>query len=304
VTATIVACSPSCAISARDERGIEVTSILPASGALRMTPARVLTLAIGVPVILALIGWTGFSFVSQAARASFPISYVMGVQQGQLTVGVNSADITVRQDDDSTARLAGTVHYGLFRPRVTSSGNEVTVKCPGISDNCGLSTTLDVPRLAGLTLSSGGGNLTVPGVAQTVNLNSDGGDVSVSGVAGVATVLTSGGNLTAGDMGGTLRFTTDGGDVNGNGLAAPTLSTNSGGGNVNLVFTKIPANLNIISDGGDVNIVVPRGATAYRVSATANGGDDSVTVPTSSSSGNQITVDSGGGDISITEENN
>lgn len=281
-----------------------MTSILPASGALRMTPARVLTLAIGVPVILALIGWTGFSFVSQAARASFPVSYPMAIQQGQLTVGVNSADITVRQDNDNTARLAGTVHYGLFRPRVTSSGNEVTVKCPGISDNCGLSTTLDVPRLAGLTLSSGGGDLTVPGVAQTVNLTSDGGDVSVSGVAGAATVRTGGGDLTAGDLSGTLKFTTDGGDVNGNGLAAPTLSTDSGGGDVTLVFTKVPANLNIISAGGDVNIVVPRGATAYRVIATADGGDDSVTVPTNSSAGSQITVDSGGGDITISEQNN
>ena len=281
-----------------------MTSILPASGALRMTPARVLTLAIGVPVILALIGWTGFSLVSQAARASFPVSYVMGVQHGQLTAGVNSADITVRQSDDSAARLAGTVHYGLFRPRVTSSGNEVTVNCPGISGNCGLSATLDVPRLTGLTLSSGGGDLTVPGVAQTVNLTSDGGDVSVSGVPGAATVLTGGGDLTAGDMGGTLKFTTDGGDVNGNELAGPTLSTDSGGGDVNLVFSKVPTNLHVITDGGDVNIVVPRGATAYRISATADGGDDSVTVPQSASSSDQINVDSGGGDITISEEDN
>jgi hypothetical protein len=282
-----------------------MTSILPASGTLRITPARVLTLAIGVPVILALIAWTGFTLVSQAARASFPVSYAMGVQHGQLTVGVNSADITVRQGD-GTARLAGTVHYGLFRPSVTSrinaGGNEVNVKCPGISSNCGLSATLDVPRLTGLTLSSGGGDLTVPGVAQTVNLTSDGGDVSVSGVPGAATVLTGGGDLTAGDMGGTLRFTTDGGDVNGNDLAAPTLSTDSGGGDVNLVFTKVPANLDIISDGGDVNIVVPRGATAYRISAAADGGDDSVTVPQNPSSSDQINVDSGGGDITISQE--
>jgi hypothetical protein len=239
-----------------------MTSILSASGTLRMTPARVLTLAIGVPVILALIAWTGFTLVSQAARASFPISYVMAVQRGQLTAGVNGADITVRQADGGSARLAGTVHYGLFRPRVTRSGNEVNVNCPGISSNCGLAATLDVPRLAGLTLSSGGGNLTVPGVAQAVNLTSDGGNVRVSGVPDAATVRTGGGNLTAGDMGGALKFTTD---------------------------------------GGDVNIIVPRGATSYRVSTTADRGDDRVTVPQSASSGDQITVDSGGGDITISE---
>jgi hypothetical protein len=278
-----------------------MTSILSASGTLRMTPARLLTLAIGVPVILALIAWTGFTLVSRAARASFPVSYVMAVQRGQLAAGVNGADITVRQADGGSARLAGTVHYGLFRPRVTRSGNEVNVNCPGISSNCGLAATLDVPRLAGLTLSSGGGNLTVPGVAQAVNLTSDGGNVRVSGVPDAATVRTGGGNLTAGDMGGSLKFTTDGGDVTGDDLTAPTLSTDSGGGDVNLVFTKVPANLNITSDGGDVNIIVPRGATSYRVSTTADRGDDRVTVPQSASSGDQITVDSGGGDITISE---
>jgi hypothetical protein len=283
-----------------------MTSVLPASGALRMTPARVLTLALGVPVILALIGWTGFTVVDQSARGSFPLSYAIAVQHGQLTVGVDSADITVRQGDDGTARLDGTVHYGLFRPHptrsITASGTEVSVPCPGISSNCGLSATLEVPRLTGLTLSSGGGDLTVPGVAQTVNLTSDGGDVTVSGIAGPATVLTGGGDLTASDLSGTLKFTTDGGDVTGDNLAAPTLNTDSGGGDVNLTFTKVPTNLAIISDGGDVNIILPRGARAYRISTSADGGDDSVSVPTSSSSGNQVTVDSGGGDITISEE--
>ncbi len=138
-----------------------------------------------------------------------------------------------------------------------------------------------MPRLAGLTLISGGGNLTVPGVAQTVDLTSDGGDVTVSGIPGPATVRTSGGNLTASDLSGTGKFTTDGGDVTGNNLAAPTLSTDSGGGNVNLVFAKVPANLAIVSDGGDVVIILPRGAAAYRISTSADGGDDSVSVPTS-----------------------
>ena len=102
-------------------------------------------------------------------------------------------------------------------------------------------------------------------------------------------------------MGGSLKFTTDGGDVTGDDLTAPTLSTDTGGGDVNLVFTKVPANLNITSDGGDVNIIVPRGATSYRVSTTTDRGDDRVTVPQSASSGDQITVDSGGDDITISE---
>jgi hypothetical protein len=275
----------------------------PPAGALPMTPARILTLVIGVPVILAAIGWTGFSLVSQAARGSFPVSYALAVQHGRLAVGVSSADITVRPDD-GPARLAGTVHYGLSRPQVTSravtGGDEVTVQCPLVATgHCGLSATLEVPRLAELTLSSGGGNITVPAVAASVDLTSEGGNVSVSGSTGAATVLTGGGNLTAAGLSGPGKFTTDGGDVSGDDLSMARLQASSGGGNVNLVFTAVPVNVDIVSDGGDVDIVLPRGAVAYRVSTTADGGDDSVSVPTSSSAGDQITVNSGGGNITI-----
>ena len=47
----------------------------PAAGApapLRMTPGRWLTLMIGVPIALAFIACTGFSFVSGLGQASLP----------------------------------------------------------------------------------------------------------------------------------------------------------------------------------------------------------------------------------------
>ncbi len=222
-----------------------------------------------------------------------------------MTVGVNSGDVTVQQGQGDTARLTGTVQYGLFRPHVTKAitadGAEVGVNCPTInSGNCGLSATLDVPRLTSLTLSSGGGNLTVPGVASSVNLTSDGGDVAVSGIPGQATVSTGGGNLTAGDLAGHLQFTTDGGDINGTGLTAPTLNAESGGGNVTVAFTKPPTTLDITSDGGDVTVLLPRDQTAYNVSTTPDGGDSNVSVRTTGSiTADTINVGSGGGNITI-----
>ena len=47
---------------------------------LRMTPGRWLALAIGVPVALALIGWTGFSLVTTLGQASFPVNTAIPVQ--------------------------------------------------------------------------------------------------------------------------------------------------------------------------------------------------------------------------------
>ena len=94
---------------------------------------------------------------------------------------------------------------------------------------------------------------------------------------------TGGGNVNASDLGSTVQFSTDGGDVNGNGLFAPHVTTYSGGGNVTLVFTRVPANLNIISDGGDINIVLPQGSTSYAITYSTDGGDYSASVPVSTS---------------------
>ena len=108
-----------------------------------------------------------------------------------------------------------------------------------------------------------------------VTLSSDGGDVAVSGPGGLTTVDTGGGNLTASDLAGIVKFSTSGGDITGNDLAAPSVNAGSGGGNVTLVFTQPPANLDITSDGGDVTVLLPHGTTAYRITSTSDGGDES-----------------------------
>ena len=86
------------------------------------------------------------------------------------------------------------------------------------------------------------------------------------GLGGNANLSTGGGNVDASDLAHTLQFSTDGGDVDGNGLSAPHVTTYSGGGNVTLVFTSVPTNLKIISDGGDISIVLPRDNTRYAIS--------------------------------------
>jgi len=114
-------------------------------------------------------------------------------------------------------------------------------------------------------------------------------------------VSTSGGNVSASDLGGVLQFSTSGGNLNGNGLFAPHVTTESGGGNVTLAFTRVPVNLNIISSGGNISIVLPHGSTQYAITSTPGGGSYSASVPTNAASGNTIKVDSGGGNISIAE---
>jgi hypothetical protein len=275
-----------------------------APAVLRMTPGRWVALAIGVPVALALIGWNAFSLVALIGRASFPINTSIPVQDGHLVASTGGGDITVHQDQarSDKARLTGTVQYSLVRPHLTIDGAGVHLDCRLPTGNCGLSATLDVPRDTAVQLASEGGNMQVNGIDSDVTLDSGGGDVTVSGVGGIADVATGGGNLTASDLGSIRQFSTDGGDVNGTDLFAPRVTTESGGGNVTLVFTRVPAYLNITSDGGDISILLPRGSARYDITSNSatDGGAYSAQVPLSSS-GNTITFDSGGGNVSISE---
>ena len=261
-----------------------VTSPPRPPAALRMTPGRWATLAIGVPIALVLIGWSAFSLVAGIGRASFPVSTTIPVQNGRLVASTGGGDITVHQGQvsDGMARLTGKVEYSLVRPTFTVSGSGISLHCRLPTGNCGLNATLDVPSHTAVDLSTGGGNM------------------QVSGIQGNVTLDSGGGNLTASDLGSVLTFTTSGGDVNGSGLFSRHVSTGSGGGNVTLVFTAVPDYVKVSSSGGDISIVLPRGTTSYHIKSNASGGDyGAAGVPTNDASRHLIQVASGGGNISI-----
>jgi len=310
------------------------------SGPLRMTPARWAVLVVAVPVALALIGWTGFSIVSLLAKGSYPFSSVVPVHNGQVNENLNLGNITLRQVSGGAARVTGTVQYGLFRPGLTEralgGASALGVNCDGVNDNCDVNATLDVPARTAVTLASDGGNIAVSGFAGNLTLSADGGnmtvgnvtghvaldtgggDVTGSGLSGTIQISTEGGNVGAGNLDGPMRMYTGGGDLNGNGLTGDlTVSTEggnvnanavisqqvyvqSGGGEVTLAFTQPPQNLQVISEGGNVNLVLPNGGITYDISAHAQGGN--LNIPSglaSAASHHTIAVTSGGGDITI-----
>ena len=282
-----------------------MTTARLAPGGLRMTPARILTLVIGVPLVLALIGWTGYGVVAEFGQASFPVSYSVPVEHGQLVAHVASGNVTVRPVAGNAAQLTGSVQYSLIRPGITHSttagGTTIGLNCHIQTGNCTLNATLSVPYHTAVTLSSGGGDISMASTGAPVTLSSAGGNVTVSGVDGNASVSTGGGDLTASALAGQLRFGTEGGNINADTLTAPYLHADSGGGDVTLVFTRAPGYLDITSDGGNVNVVLPHDATTYRVATTLDGGNLSGEVPTSATARDTITIDSGGGDITLTE---
>jgi len=270
---------------------------------LRMTPGRWLALAIGVPVALVLILGNGFSLVTDIGTASYHVDRTVPLDHGRLVATTGGGDVTVRQSTVSRgqAQLTGTVQYSLIRPDFTVNGTGITLHCRLFTGNCGLNATFGVPPGTALDLDSGGGNMQISDIQNTVALTSSGGDVSLSGSRSAATVDSGGGNLSVSRLGGILNFTTSGGDVDGSGLTSPKVTTDSGGGNVTLTFTTVPAEVDVTSSGGDITIVLPHGTTEYAIKETTSGGDYGATVPRNDLAANKITVDSGGGNVSITE---
>lgn len=315
------------------------TSLLPARGGLRMTPARRLTLAIGVPVILALIGWVGFNTITLFGQASFKVNLAVPQAGGQVNLDLNGDNITVARG--SAVRLTGTVTYTLTRPSLTENMQDgmtnLNLGCAMSIGNCGLETNLEVTPRTPTTISTGGGDIAISGldapVAVTaeggnvtasdlsgkVNIDTGGGDLNASSLSGTVTASAEGGNITANSLSGNLTLDSGGGDLNGNGLTGratisteggnigetdvdvPNLTAASGGGDVTITFSQVPGNVHIMAEGGNVTIVLPPGDTKYDISTPdTDGGNVSLGGLDSSSSGHKLSIDSGGGDITVT----
>jgi hypothetical protein len=252
-----------------------------------LTPGRITALVAGVPVALALVGWTSYNFVALAGTKTVPVTAQIPVHDGGVTADVTGGELVLKQGQVSTARLVGTEEYSLFRPVLTvnqaGASTSVSFRCRSYTGNCALNATLEVPVSVGVTLATEGGNASVPAFRGSLALNSQGGDVTAGSLAGNVQVQTAGGNVNVQDM------------------AGPDADITSDGGDVTITCTAPPVNLQISSGGGNITLVLPPGSTPYNVKADAGGGTYTNDAPADTRSKNVITLDSTGGDITVTE---
>lgn len=255
--------------------------------ALPMTRARRVALALGVPACLALTAWGAFSIVGELGQGQFPVSDTIPVSGGQVTAHFGGGSVHLEQGAVGQATVTGTAHYSLVRPTFTAQriagGVAFGYNCDLPVGNCGLDATVSVP------------------VGTTTAISTGGGDATVTGTTGDVTLSSGGGNVTADHAAGDLTLSTDGGNINGTALTAARVTAGTGGGDIRIEFASVPANVHITSDGGNITLIVPRGATQYNVNASSAGGNVSDALNINSSSPNTITATTGGGDITLRE---
>jgi Putative adhesin len=191
---------------------------------------------------------------------------------------------------------------------LASSGGDITVS--GFTSPMRLSAqggNMYASNLAGdLRLDTGGGDLTGSELTGTVQISTEGGNVDASNLGNSSAVLqldTGGGDVTGNGFSGQIRLLTAGGNINLNWLASPEVSADSGGGDITMTFTQVPVSVHITAAGGNVTLILPPGDTKYDILTPGLDGGN-VSYPgtlASSTSPHTISVNSGGGDITISQ---
>jgi hypothetical protein len=248
-----------------------------------MTAARRLTLAVGVPFLAVVIGWTALSIVADAGTGTYQFSRDLPVTGGTLHASLGDGSVTL--EPGPTARLTGIITYSLIRPHLAIHGSSVDYHCPVPTGQCSLNSTLTVPPGDNVSLSSGLGDLTVNGATSgNISLSTSSGDLTANGLTGTSdTLTTTAGNITA------------------TGITAPDVTASAVAGDVTLTFTRAPGNLTVRSTFGDISIVLPPVTDGYNIQTSSHFGDSSVSsgVDQNNSSTHVIKVTSTAGDISI-----
>jgi Putative adhesin len=272
---------------------------------------------------------------------TFPVrdgQVALNVSAGDITVHEAPGGSTARL---AGAVQYGLVRPVLSEFTTPTSANVNLDCAANINGNCGLSANLDVPARtavtlwsnggdimasgfsSGMTLWADGGNVTVNDLIGRLHLDTGGGDLTGTALTGTILVNTEGGNVNAGDwigtgtmqldtgggdlsvngLNGNFQLATEGGNVDMSGVTAATSTTQSGGGDVTLTFTEVPKSLTITAEGGNVTVILPPGDTKYDISTPDTAGGN-VTIPSSLTAANSphtITIDSGGGDITVSQ---
>jgi hypothetical protein len=271
---------------------------------LRMSTSRRVALAIGVPLALILIGWLAIHEIAWAGQGSYPVRLSIPMNSQAASIDVDSGDLIVGPGTGHTLRLTGTAHYSLVRSRVTwtsgASGVAVRSRCEFPAGTCGLNSRVTVPSGARATVRDDSGDVTVQGLTGPVSIHVDSGGIQATGLSGGVSISDDSGDIIGSALDGPrVVIENNSGGIDIVGLASLNVSVSDDSGDITLTFSKVPKSVRVVDNSGNITVVLPRGSTAYNVTAETHSGQRTVSVPTNSSSPHMITVINDSGDVTV-----
>jgi hypothetical protein len=151
---------------------------------LPMTRGRVLALAVGAPIALAVIGWLALTEVAFASQGSYPVRLSLAAHGRPVTIRIDSGRLSVRQGAGGRLALTGTARYSLIRSTVTrqvsDTGITVTSDCSFSVPTCTFDYQVELPAGVPVTLSSTNGTISATGLTSgDVTAVSNGGSITI-----------------------------------------------------------------------------------------------------------------------------
>ena len=292
---------------------------------LPMTPARRVTLVIGVPVALAIIGLVALDMVANVGQASLRVDQAFVAPDHQVSVTIDNPDVTLRSTAGSGAgiRVTGTLRGSFvppaFRVRPTATGVAISSHCVAWIGSCSGVLTLTAAAGMSVTVSDSSGDLSASGLRGHVTMSDGSGDLGAARLSGAISLADGSGNISASGLSGRdIRVSDNSGDISVSGLsgdgvrlndgsgeivvtglAETSVTGSNGSGDVTLTFTKVPRRVDITDRSGNITLVLPPGPTYYQVDASSSAGNRSVSVKTRPSSPYVITATADLGNVSI-----
>jgi hypothetical protein len=163
---------------------------------------------------------------------------------------------------------------------------------------CAVSFDVTAPPGVSATVSSGGGPISVSGIAGA-SLDSGDGMVSASSVDGPLTISSDSGPVRVNGVTGTLNADSGGGFVTAQDVTATSASVTTEGGPALIAFAAAPDTVTIRSDGGMTRLTLPGGP--YALNADSGGAMEQIGVPVSATAKHSITISTSGAPLVVSQ---
>jgi len=271
---------------------------------LPMTTSRRIALAVGAPLAIIAIGHLGLTEIAWAGQGSYPVRLTIPMDGQAASIAIDSGQLDVGPGTGSTLRLTGTAHYSLVRSSVTwtsaGSGVSVNSRCPFPYGSCGFDARAVIPAGAQATVHDASGDVTVRGLTGPVSIADDSGNIVAAALSGGVSISNHSGDVSGSALAGPrVEIEDNSGNITVVGLTSMNVSASDDSGDITLTFIRVPDAVRVIDHSGNITVVLPRGSTAYNVTATTSSGQRTVSVPTNPSSPHVITVQDDSGDVTV-----
>lgn len=296
--------------------------------ALPMTGSRRAILAVGVPLVLIVVGlategWVegSVNYLASQAQVGYAVRLSVPPTDGHIRVTSSNGNLTLRGGTGPRivvrGHLSSSFHRPAFSYRSSPAGLNLNPQCRVPIGSCSLNFSVTAPAALSTSVSDSFGNLDASDLRGTVALWENSGNLTASRLTGHVRLEDSFGEITASRLTGSILLDNNSGDIQAagvvgdtrlqdsfgeitvTGLAAADVVASNNSGDISLTFTKVPQRVNITDSFGNITLILPPGPATYRVNAHTSFGSRTVSVPQSPSARNVITASNNSGNITI-----